>query len=278
MKKVLFIFQEKYYNNKYIIYMKFLKIIGYEIHVLTDIKDKIKYCDKKIKVTFNIFKIMKYVKSNSDYEMVFCNSKIIEILIKLISIKEKNKIIYINNKIIFQKQDKEKDNFDINVMKEKYIFCSVGDFNTSNNQIMQLESMIRIIEDFPQTKLLMIGQGKFKEYYEHVIEKYGLSKNVEIIENIDSKIDILRKVSCIISTRKKEEFALDSIIAIMLNKPIIASNVGINKFILKKENIFYNSDNLKEKMRKYIVENKCFEKYYNIKTEDIEEILKSESL
>ena len=75
-----------------------------------------------------------------------------------------------------------------------------------------------------------------------------------------------------------EEFALDNIIAIILNKPILVSNVGINKLIFKQENIFYNSDELKEKMKSNIEENKDFEKYYDIELNEREEILKSESI
>ena len=79
-------------------------------------------------------------------------------------------------------------------------------------------------------------------------------------------------------TRRKEEFTLDNIIAIILNKPILVSNVGINKLIFKQENIFYNSDELKEKMKNNIEENKDFEKYYDIELNEREEILKSESV
>ena len=45
MKKVLFILHKKYYNNNYMIYMKILKLAGYEIHIITNIKETIKYCD-----------------------------------------------------------------------------------------------------------------------------------------------------------------------------------------------------------------------------------------
>lgn len=143
---------------------------------------------------------------------------------------------------------------------------------------MQLESMIRIIKKYPQAKLILIGQGNLKEYYEHIIEKYELNENVEIIENTKQDIDIIKKCNCIISTRRKEEFTLDNIIAIILNKPILVSNVGINKLIFKQENIFYNSDELKEKMKNNIEENKDFEKYYDIELNEREEILKSESV
>ena len=276
MKKVLFILHQKYYNNKYILYMKTLKLIGYEIHIITDIKETIQYCAKQQESSLNIIKIKD--KINDNYEMIFCNSKILEIFMKLFKRKEKNKIIYINKKINFQGISKENHNMKFDKNDGQYIFCSIGKFNSINNQIMQLESMIRIIRKYPQAKLILIGQGNLKEYYDHIIEKYELSENVEIIENTSLEIDIIKKASCIISTRKKEEFALDTIIAIMLNKPIIASNIGINKFILKKENIFLNSDNLKEKMKTNIEENKIFEQYYNINQNEIEKILESESI
>ncbi len=269
MKKALFILQEKHYNIQYVIYIKMLKLIGYEIHIITDIKSKIKYCDKQYEY---IFKISKY-KINK-YEIVFCDSKILEILIKLINKRQKNKIIYMKSKKNFEKYKKEKCTYNFNMAKDKYIFCSIGEFNKTNNQIMQLESMIRIIKKYPKAQLLLLGQGKLKEYYEHIIEKYGLSENVQIIENLDEKIDIIKKSNSIISTRRKTEFALDWIIALILNKPIITLDVGINKFIFKKENIFKNSDDLKEKMKKYIDENKCFEKYYDIEPDKVIEILK----
>ena len=167
---------------------------------------------------------------------------------------------------------------DDDIKSKKYIFCSIGTFNKSNNQIMQLESMIRIIKKYPQAKLILIGQGNLKEYYEHITEKYELNENVEIIENTKQDIDIIKKCNCIISTRRKEEFALDSIIAILLNKPIIAPNIGINKLILKHQNIFSNSDELKEKMKEFIEENKKIEEYYDFNFYEYEEILKSESV
>ena len=252
MKKVLFILHKKYYNNNYMIYMKILKLAGYEIHIITNTKETIKYCDIQKELTLDIFKVKNKI---NNYKIIYIN----------------NTGSFQNNKIV-NYNDKSYNN------KEDYIFCSIGEFNKHNNQIMQLESMIRIIKKYPQVKLMLIGQGKLKDYYEHIIDKYGLSENVEIVENMSFKIDIIKKSNCIISTRKREEFALDNIIAIILNKPILVSNVGINKLIFKQENIFYNSDELKEKMKSNIEENKDFEKYYDIELNEREEILKSESI
>ena len=145
MKKVLFILHKKYYNNNYMIYMKILKLAGYEIHIITNIKETIKYCDIQKELTLDIFKVKNKI---NNYEMIFCNSRIIEIIIKIIKFKEKNKIIYINNtgssqnNKIVNYNDKSYNN------KEDYIFCSIGEFNKHNNQIMQLESMIRIIKKY----------------------------------------------------------------------------------------------------------------------------------
>lgn len=277
MRKILFILQEKQYNLKIDIYIKILKHCGYEIHIFINKNCKTKYFNNQQIDNFNIFKLRRCIKN---YEMVFCDSKIIEIIMKIINFKEKNRIIHVNIKAKMNlKNTKETEyKIDDDIKSKKYIFCSIGTFNKSNNQIMQLESMIRIIKKYPQVKLMLIGQGKLKDYYEHIIDKYGLSKNVEIVENMSFKIDIIKKSNCIISTRKREEFALDNIIAIILNKPILVSNVGINKLIFKQENIFYNSDELKEKMKSNIEENKDFEKYYDIELNEREEILKSESI
>lgn len=277
MRKILFILQEKQYNLKIDIYIKILKHCGYEIHIFINKNCKTKYFNNQQIDNFNIFKLRRCIKN---YEMVFCDSKIIEIIMKIINFKEKNRIIRVNIKAKMNlKNTKETEyKIDDDIKSKKYIFCSIGTFNKSNNQIMQLESMIRIIKKYPQAKLILIGQGNLKEYYEHITEKYELNENVEIIENTKQDIDIIKKCNCIISTRRKEEFALDSIIAILLNKPIIAPNIGINKLILKHQNIFSNSDELKEKMKEFIEENKKIEEYYDFNFYEYEEILKSESI
>ena len=69
MKKVLFILHKKYYNNNYMIYMKILKLAGYEIHIITNIKETIKYCDIQKELTLDIFKVKNKI---NNYEMIFC--------------------------------------------------------------------------------------------------------------------------------------------------------------------------------------------------------------
>lgn len=272
MGKILFILQKKYYNPKHITYIKILKKLGYEIHIITDINNKIGYCDNQQTTTFNILKIKKYKNIENNYDMIYCNSKIQNIIIKLIMRKEKGKIIYINSKDNY-KQTNENNEQKLNLKGFEYVFCSIGKFDSFHNQIMQLESMIRIIKKYPHVKLLIIGNGKLKEYYEHIIYKYELSQNVEILEQSLNDINIIKKCDCILSTNKGASFTTDSIIAITLNKPIIASNVIMNRCILKKENLFENSEDLKEKMKKYIETNKKYEEYYQIDEMKIKEIL-----
>ena len=61
MKKVLFILHKKNYDKKYILYMKILKLIGYKIHILTNINEPIKYCDKQQMSNLGIFDIKRKI-------------------------------------------------------------------------------------------------------------------------------------------------------------------------------------------------------------------------
>ena len=174
------------------------------------------------------------------------------------------------------------------INKKTLILANSGSDFSSQIYLSVVKGKLKILQQtyrqnmkkgYPPQYLYKVNNKKVSEsIYQKAIDKYGLSENVEIVENMSFKIDIIKKSNCIISTRKREEFALDNIIAIILNKPILVSNVGINKLIFKQENIFYNSDELKEKMKSNIEENKDFEKYYDIELNEREEILKSESI
>ena len=99
--------------------MRMLKIIGYKVDVITDMEEKIKYCDYQLKNRLSIFKQKNILKNN--YQMIFCDSKILEILLKLFNLKEKNKIIYIKNKTKMLDNKKEDSYDEVNIINETEI-------------------------------------------------------------------------------------------------------------------------------------------------------------
>lgn len=165
---------------------------------------------------------------------------------------------------------------DVNRNKEFYTFFSIGELNKKNNQIIQLEAMIEIIRKYPQTQLIISGDGKQKEYYEHIIEKYGLRENVKIYSNSENLHYTISEGDCFISTAKRDYFPIYIIKMMFNNKPIIASNIKEYKNLLKNKNLFKqnNVNELKRKMFDVIEKNKKYEIYYDIEKYKSKKVLK----
>ena len=153
-----------------------------------------------------------------------------------------------------------------NIIKEEYgfkdddyIFLNISNLCSKENHIMQLEAMIDVIKKYPQAKLLIIGDGKQREYLDNIILKYGLNKNVIILDDnfCDTnvkKLDYIDICDCYLSTTTKKGDISNIIIAMEERKPILASNIKEYRDILKNKNLFEVKDikTLKYKMIKNI--------------------------
>ena len=144
-------------------------------------------------------------------------------------------------------------------------------------EITSVGAFIDVIKKYPQAKLLIIGDGKQREYLDNIILKYGLNKNVIILDdnfcdtNVN-KLDYIDICDCYLSTTTKKGDISNIIIAMEERKPILASNIKEYRDILKNKNLFEVKDikTLKYKMIKNIEKSIKFEKYYNIEKYKIE--------
>ena len=216
-----------------------------------------------------------YIVDEFSSNKLICKiEKILALKTKIIILTNKNDYIYalknLNIKII-RFVNGIGVNFNRKIIKKKnktYTFFSSGEFNKSENQIQQLESMIWIIKKYPQTKLIMSGNGKLKEYYENIIEKYDLNQNVKIVDNNPEE-----KCDCFISTRKKNGFGSKIIKMMFLNIPILAFETEKTKEILDKENLFNNSEQLIKKMFEYIENENNYQDYQDLEKYKLENVL-----
>ena len=252
------------------------------------IKKIIKQNDYKIIICYGqIYGILSRIANNSKAKIIYTvdefshNKLICKIEMKL-AFKTENLILTNKKDYIYALKNLDvknikfingigvHPNFKIGKRQNKnYTFLSIGEFNKDEKQIMQLESMIWIVKKYPQTQLIMCGSGKLKEYYENIIEKYGLSENVKIVNN-----EPIEECDCFITTSKKSGFGTKTIKMKFLNKPILAEMTEKNKEILNEKNLFNNSEELLNKMIDNIKNNKIIQIYDDLEKYKLENILK----
>lgn len=138
------------------------------------------------------------------------------------------------------------------------VFVSIGELNKNKNQIVQIEAMEEITKEYPNTKLLMLGNGPLKEQYIKEIEKRNLNKNIELLGYRRDVKEILNIVDSLISTSKREGLAVNILEGLASGKIVIASDNRGNRPAVKNGKtgfLIHNKEELINRM-KYVIQNK----------------------
>ena len=135
------------------------------------------------------------------------------------------------SKFDFMMSDSEKEKIrnELKLKKDDFVLIQVGELNKNKNQIMTIQAMKKIIEKNKNVKLLLVGKGSLKDYYEKKIKEYNLEKNVFLLGYRKDIPKLLKISDCLISTSKREGLPLNLIEAAMSGIPIIATNCRGNR-------------------------------------------------
>lgn len=167
--------------------------------------------------------------------------------------------------------------------KEKYILVVARLFKNKGVQdvLDGLEGL-----NLRDWKVLIVGDGPYREELEKKCEENGLEKNVEFLGWVDNKAKKLKelygKATVFISASWFESFGLTVLEALQAECYVLASdNLGYKELNLGKEHYFgvQDPDNLKEKLKELFkkeeIQGKKFDKKYewNNLIKDYEEVL-----
>ena len=163
------------------------------------------------------------------------------------------------NKFNFEMSEEEKNQLrnDLGLDKNDFVFIQVGELNKNKNQIMTIEAMKEVVKERPNTKLLLVGTGNFKDLYKKKIKEDGLEKNILLLGYRNDVPELLKIANCLISTSKREGLPVNILEAQVEKIPVIATNCRGNRDLVLKENLVEICDTkaLEDKMIK-IVEKK----------------------
>ena len=142
---------------------------------------------------------------------------------------------------IMSDSEKEKIRNELKLKKDDFILIQVGELNKNKNQIMTIQAMKKIVETNRNVKLLLVGKGDLKDYYEEKIKEYNLEKNIFLLGYRKDIPKLLKISDCLISTSKREGLPVNLIEGVMSGLPIIATNCRGNRDIA---NVLVNIDDV----------------------------------
>jgi hypothetical protein len=164
---------------------------------------------------------------------------------------------------------KEMSNKKVNIPKAP-LFTTLGRLDNNKNQILLLKASKILKKYRSDFNIYILGDGDERGKLEKYIEENDLQKNVKILGFKDNPYPYIKNSIATILTSLSEGFSLALVESVVLNTPIISTNVGIAKELIEKYKcgtiINYNENELADVLVKYITENndKNEKKEFNI--------------
>lgn len=137
----------------------------------------------------------------------------------------------------------------LNIKKELVVTCVGLRKNKGTHRL--IESAPSILNEIPNIKFILVGEGECREYIESLIKKFGIHENVKFVGNVSNIEEIYSISSCVvIPTLADEAFCFVAVEAMATETPIVAFDSGAIKEIIsdKEKVISMNSKLLSDKV------------------------------
>lgn len=116
-------------------------------------------------------------------------------------------------------------------------FINVGRFSPEKGQMRLLEAFAKIVNKYPNTKMIIIGGASYKDYYQQIInhvEQLNLRENVVLIKNLPNPFPVVKKCDYSILSSFAEGFGLVLAEADVLGKPVVSVDIPGPRNFLKR--------------------------------------------
>lgn len=151
-----------------------------------------------------------------------------------------------NNKI--SNTDKEMLYKEIGINNNDLILTYVAELNKNKNQIILINLMEKLVKTKNNVRLLLVGDGKLKEYYQEIVREKSLDKNIIFLGRRNDIQQILSITDIYVASSIREGLPINIMEAMYMELPIVATaNRGHNEllnngsgYIVKSEKELYD--------------------------------------
>lgn len=99
-------------------------------------------------------------------------------------------------------------------------------------QDVAIRALPRVLEKFPQTKMVLVGEGKGATMLHSLVGQLGLSSSVKFLSVIESGKDFFELFDICLVPSRSEGFGLSAMEAMACGIPVIASRIGGLAFLI----------------------------------------------
>lgn len=105
---------------------------------------------------------------------------------------------------------------------QKLILC-IGELNSNKNQTMAIDAMQKIVKQYPNTLLILAGNGPREKNLKNYIKQIGLENNVQMIGYVTNLQDYQHIIDVQVCCSKREGLPLNVVESMLSGNPVIAS-------------------------------------------------------
>jgi len=110
--------------------------------------------------------------------------------------------------------------------RDEILLGSIGTLNEHKGMQYLIEAMVKVVKEFPQVRLEIIGEGYYKDRLVKLIRKLKLTRHVKLTGFIKDVYDELEKMDLYIQPSLSESFGLAILQAMSVGLPVVATKTG----------------------------------------------------
>lgn len=151
---------------------------------------------------------------------------------------------------------------------EKTLFTTLGRLDYNKNQILLLKAVREVKKYYDDFIIYILGDGDERLKLERYINDNKLNENVRILGFVENPYPYIKNSVATILTSLSEGFSLALVESVMLDTPIISTDVGVARELIEKYNcgtiIDYNEKELAQVLIRYLNKYDGCKKAFNI--------------
>ena len=159
-------------------------------------------------------------------------------------------------------EEKLKFRKSLGIKEDDIVFSYVAELNKNKNQILLINTIKELKKEKDNVKLLLVGEGPLKGYYEEVIQKDNLQNNVKLLGKRKDINEILSITDIYLASSLREGLPVNIMEAMYKGLPIIATDNRGHREMLNNKFIIKNEKNMIVKI-KYVLKNQNFKEWKN---------------
>lgn len=173
------------------------------------------------------------------------------------------------------------EKIDIKKDKNEVIFLNVGRHTEYDKRLTRLIGACKKLKDNYKFKVIMVGSGDQTEYYKKMVKKYKLDNYFDFVGFKSNPFPYYKNADAMILCSQFEGFPTTFIEAMIMNVPIITTNVSDamdiidNKYGIVVEN---NDNAIYDGMKKFLDEGFKIKKRFDFKKYNEESLKQLESM